>query len=287
MAALKEKWEHFLQIIFDPWVLIFLVATLVFVWIAAGQTDQTLIAVLSVLISISSSIVGGVITKNWLDLTEGRVLVARGKSAIRSLKTLLANIADLERRVSQHLSRHTDNSLEVDVVKNSFEEIIGRCNVLEEEAINSIENWTDIIPEAEVKTQIGLISRLREEKTGLENDIKQLRTHVEDVKEKSDAEKEELRKALWEKEKKLSETEAQLLKEQRKVDSGVLSGLPGLTLSSSLGLSSPSYNIFPISALDKICRICGKFYTPPSPLTAFGSLQDDGRCEDCRAKGIV
>lgn len=286
MAALKEKWTHFLQIAFDPWVLIFFLATLVLVWITPGQKDLTLIAVLSILISISAAIVGGVATKNWLDLTEGTVLVARGKSAIRSLKALLTNIAAFERRIYQHLSRHGEKPLDTDLVRSCFEEFVERCGILEEQAINSIENWTDIIPGAEVKTQIGVITALREEKTKLESEIKEVRVQFDETKEKSATEKDELRKTLREKEKKLSETEIQLLQERRKINVGVLSGLPGLTLSTSLGLPRPLDFSLPGSPFDKTCRTCGQSYTPPSAQSMLlGSLLDDGRCANCKAKG--
>ena len=282
MGALKEKWIHFLQIAFDPLVLIFFLATLVLVWITPGQKDLTLSAVLSILISISAAIVGGVATKNWLDLTTGTVLVARGKSAIRSLKALLTNIAAFERRIYQHLSRHDEKPLDTDLVRSCFEEFVERCGILEEQAINSIENWTDIIPEAEVKTQIGVITAIREEKIKLESEIKEVRAQFEEAKEKTATEKDELRKTLMEKEKKLSETETQLLQERRKINLGVLSGLPGLTLSTSLGLPKAPDLTLPEFLFTKTCSTCGQSYIPPSPL---GPQVDDGRCVNCKAKG--
>lgn len=281
MAALKEKWIHFLQILFNPWFLIFFLATLLLVRITPGQKDLTLIAVLSILISISAAIVGGIATKIWLDLTEGTVLVARGKSAIRSLKALLTNIAAFQRRIYQHLSRHEKKPLDTDLVTSCFEEFAEICGTLEEQAINSIENWTDIIPEAEVKTQIGVITALREEKTKLESEIKEVRVQFQETKEKTITEKDELRKTLMEKEKKLSATEAQLLQERRKINLGVLSGLPGLTHSTSLEL--PKLTDLRLSDfLPKTCSTCGQSYFPPSPL---GPLLDDGRCANCKGKG--
>ena len=68
------------------------------------------------------------------------MVVARGKSAVRGLKL----IASLENRVEEFGSSNTEEIRDhPEVVFRNYEEIVGICNILEEEAVNSIENWTD------------------------------------------------------------------------------------------------------------------------------------------------
>lgn len=90
--------------------------------------------------------------------------------------------------------------------------MIEKCNILEEEIINSIENWIDILPEvADFTTQIGLISELKMSREALEKDISNLNQHMATMKEDGSKQKQELEKKLSEKEIDLTETKKNYL----------------------------------------------------------------------------
>lgn len=171
MRPLKERWASFLTIIFDPLVLTFLVLTLLLGIFLKSQKEPVVIAALTIIITLISGILGAILKGKWSEITEEKVIVARGKTAVRSLKLLLSNILSLEKRVCEYLFRSQDEQAKMgqspEVIKTYLEEIIGRCRIQGEEAISSIENWTDIVPEADIRTQIGVISNLREEGTSL------------------------------------------------------------------------------------------------------------------------
>lgn len=149
---------------------------------------------------MASAILGGRITKHWVDITEGGVVIARGKSAVRSLKLLLRNTAALEARIREF--RLNDEAIEKypEVTRRNFEEIIGTCNLLQEETVNSIENWTDIIPEADITTQIGVISDLKITLNDKEEDLLQLNTNLEQAKGESEQERNDLKEKIHKKE---------------------------------------------------------------------------------------
>lgn len=158
---LKERWSTFINIILDPWVLILILGVITLILISSKTSgNESLKLLLTVLISIVSSVLGGLFVKRWSDINEEKIIVARGKSAIRSLKLLFQNIKMIENRVTKYIENLNTDKDDFELLKNQFEEVIEKCNMLGEENINSIEDWTDIIPEADITTQIGTLSEL-------------------------------------------------------------------------------------------------------------------------------
>lgn len=276
MISLKHKWKAFFEIIFDPWILVFLISTVTLIVFQSNQTDKSISAILAVLISLSSAFLGGLIRKQWLDITEESVLIARGKSAIRSLKLLLGNVASVERRVCQYKERYAKQKQEAELIKICLEEIVEKCIVLEEEVLNSIENWTDIIPEADIKTQIGVISELKQSIESLMKDIDGLKTELETTREKSRGESEALSKKILEKERQLSDAQAALDKQRRHV----FGEIGSLTNVSSISAFAPITHSV-LGPLMITCQECRKEY-------GFDSIfSDDMRCTECRKKSSM
>ena len=201
VQTLKEKWKIFINLILDPWVVVLIIMTFAFIHYSAQIEDKKTLAIIAVIISLVSGVLGGVIANRWAQMTELKVLVARGKSAIRSLKLILLNISNIEKRTKEYIVRIDKENKECKLIISNFEEVIEKCNILEEEIISSIENWTDIIPEvANLKTQIGLISEMKLRQAELEGDISSLNEKIETIKEEGSKEKEELQKSLSDKE---------------------------------------------------------------------------------------
>ena len=113
-----------------------------------------------------------------------------------------------------------------DIIRMTYEEIIQRCYLLQEESINAIEEWQDIIPEAaNLKTQIGLISKLKSEQTILFGQMQRLEGELDSTKEQSNEEVEELRMSLREKQEELTKVNNELWKERNRL--GVSIGITG------------------------------------------------------------
>jgi hypothetical protein len=273
---LKEKWGSFFNVMFDPWVIIMLLATVAFINYSTQTEDKNLIAIITLIISLVSGLLGGIIANRWAQITELKVLVARGKSAIRSLKLILLNISNIEKRTKEYIACIDKENIEHKLITSNFEEVIEKCNILEEEIISSIENWTDIIPEvANLKTQIGLVSEMKLRQVELEGDISTLNKNIETVKEEGSKQKDELQKRLSDKESDLSKTRQKLRDAESKINTSVLSGLTSspITLGASPHLNS--------SALFRNkCSQCGNKYLS-------SNLFSDGKCDDCRSKTAI
>lgn len=283
--SLKDRWRLFGNIILDPWVLILLVASAAAGYLAGHQSDPKSIFLMTLIAAICGGILGGILTKRWSEMTDERVIIARGKTAVRGLHLLLNNIAYLEERTKLFLSRQDETAERSDEAWVAFEEIIGVCRVLEEEALNSIENWTDIIPEADVKTQIGMISRLQQLVESLQIDIGRLKSQAEESN-KDKAEVAALRKAIQERESLLQVAQSKLL--GSRITLGT-SGPAGFSL-------DPDPALFVVNTGSKLnsvfrsCAKCGTGYMEfasllgSAPISGILVKEPENLCLECKKK---
>lgn len=260
MIPWKSRWRAFLDIVIDPWTITLIVVSAFLVKVIVEQTDRFVVAILTVILSVVSGVLGGLLTNRWTQITGERVTVARGKVAVRSLKLLLGNIAALERRVRTYLERYQDGkrreSLNDEVVTTYLEEIIGRTGVLEEETLSSIENWMDILPEADVRTQIGVISKLREELSERARDLEGLNVKLKEVAGKSEEKEETLKKQIYDKEQEITRLRKELSEKKSVVGPIFPTGVGSVFVSpgpGSLTLGSPLYE-----QPARKCQICGE-----------------------------
>lgn len=227
-----SQWKIFIKVFGSPIILILIIASALLIYwsskleseqLATGGNIHVIRAFLFIIISLLSGLAGVLISKQWSRITESGVLVTRGKSAIRGLKLLLLNISKFERRIQAYLSKCSDKTNKL--VMNSYEEFIDKCNLLQEEAINAIEEWQDIIPEANVKTQIGIISQLKGDMLEKESEILSLNKSLKDEKKGSEDERKKLRTELKSKEDELLNVKRELREKENYLDSSVLSGI--------------------------------------------------------------
>jgi predicted nucleic acid-binding Zn-ribbon protein len=274
--TLKDKWGNFCNVIFDPWVFIMLLMTIVFICYSNQTDNKNLVSIITLIISLLSGILGGIVANKWDQMTELKVLVVRGNSAIRSLKLILLNISNIEKRTKDYITSIDKDNKEYKLITSNFEEVIEKCNILEEEIISSIENWTDIIPEvANLKTQIGIISEMKLTQAELEGDITILNKKIETTKKEGSKEKEELQIQLADKELDLNKTRQKLREAESKINTSVLSGLT----SSSIAIGTSS-NLYGSTMINNQCRKCGR-------ILITTSMVSDGLCADCSNKSGI
>jgi outer membrane murein-binding lipoprotein Lpp len=206
----------------------------------------------------------------WTEIAETKLVKARGKLAVRNLKVLLSNIEAIEKRVKCYLAGVDSNAAENKLFVTYLEEIVEKCNALEEQTVNSIENWTDIIPEADITTQIGLISQLKVVISQLTNDIDQMKQSAQEIKEESSRVKEGLNKKISEKEKELAAVRSKLREKE-------IEFFPTSIASTGIGLSGIGvYGLL----RNARCEKCGKEGIDDRALR-FGAWI----CPDCKKKG--
>jgi hypothetical protein len=185
MKTLKEQWSAFCKVMFGPFNLILLLSLWGLFHISGKPDSGVSPDVMFVLITVAAAVLGGRIAQQWAEVNDQGIVEARGRAAVRNLKVLLRNIAALESRLREFRKDEKQIKDNPDVTSRNYDEAIGRCGLLEEEAVNSIENWTDIVPEADIKTQIGRISELQAELGTTARDLAVPRDALQEVKGKS------------------------------------------------------------------------------------------------------
>lgn len=287
MRPLKERWISFLGIIGDPIAAILLGFTILLAIFLKSQKEPEIIVALTIIITITSGFLGGILRGKWSELTEEKVIVARGKTAVRSLKLLLSNILALEKRVCEYLLRSQDEQSRVgqnpEVIRTYLEEIIGRCRSQGEEAISSIENWTDIVPEADIRTQIGVISKLRDEGDKLIREVRTLKEILAEAKNQKIEETAKLKKEIETKEEELRKIKYQLFATSNRAfgTSGFLGSPTGLMYSSFVGPIEAGGVLTGVAYQTFVCSECGKPFekTDSLPINMLTP-----RCPDCEKK---
>ncbi len=110
--------------------------------------------------------------------------------------------------------------------------------------MRAIENWTDIVPEADIKTQIGRISELQAELATTTRDLATTKESLQEVKGQSENDAERLRSSI----KKMEDEKQRLLKELR----DKTYGLSGLGITSSAGTTKLSDFLGALKIPDRI-----------------------------------
>ena len=241
----KEEWKTFLNALFDPWMILLAILTIGLAFAQERATDPSVKTALLVLIGLFSGVIGSRYEKRASEAAGEKLLVARGRTAVRGLIVLVGQIQALEKRVQEYLTRSTSEEYEgeinSEVVKTYLEEVIFACVGLEEETLSSVEDWQDIIPEADIHTQIGVITELKAEAASSHQELESLRKKQAKDEERSESEVERLRTEIEDKKREFAELRRQALR----VDplsvgrSAISSGSPAFSVGDNYALMFP------------------------------------------------
>lgn len=229
---LYKKWSVFLTLICDPFFLTFLAAIVILIIVEGRQTQASNATkfLLTFFMSISSAVLGGYITKLWLEINEKGALYARGSSAVRGLKLLLNTVLKMDTRNQNYIIKNQYEKFTEREINIIFEEISEKLRILIEESVSSIENWTDYVPEAKIKTIIGKISDLNTELLNEKKEVNALRSQLEEVQENSDEEHENLQEEIDKKNNEIYKLEDQILQQSNNLGVYTTIGGSGLLL---------------------------------------------------------
>lgn len=277
--ALASQWAVFYEISLSPSVLLLVLAGAGLVYIAEfGNTETSLpVAVrvsVTLIVSVLASVIGALVWKRWNDSAEAGVLVTRGKSAVRGLRLLLQSIAAAEARVLRLRPSPVDDPFHSERFLLICDEVLDRLNLLQEETMNAIEEWTDIIPDANIKTQIGVLTTLKKRAGELERQVSSLA----DEAKQSDHDREELSAELSLKEAELDKVREELTKREDAISTSVLSGLTRSPMFELISDFSRDYGEIyldsEVSAVYSVCPACRKQFEPKE-------LRDRSDCPNC------
>ena len=278
----NEEWRVVSKAVVSPATLVVSISTFILGWVAINQHDGLLLAaILTLGTSIAAGILGAVIWDRWIQLTGRSVLVDKGKSAIRNLKLLWRNLNACQGRVTTYLDRRK-TGVTGDVVNTWLEEEIQRLATLQEEALNAISNWTEIIPEADVTAQLAPYRELQASVLTLKTAKEELEADLKKVSGVDTERALELNRQFRKREAEMEEVKKQLAAEAVRLGTSVLSGLsdpPASVVKTGLDPLQSSeihrgLDDFKIMKLIGRCEQCGEKFTTEQ--------SGQSRCLACR-----
>lgn len=269
---LKEPWRVFINIFFNPVVLVTLILSIFGTYLSTlyYKDDTRIIAVLlSILASIFAGILGSVAFDRYKEITGNNILMKKGKSAVRNLSLIVDQLHRLRIRLFEFNSSK---------VKVPLEEIDHHLVTTEKSVVSGIEDWVDMVPELNTLSKISEfvvekgdeIQKVVSEKKELE---KELGLQDKTQKEKVTS----LEGRIKQKDQEISRLYSEVSKlrmQQTSIAGPTISS--GMTIGSSLGGTVGSLVSGNLSiASSRNCKRCGKQYQT-SPV-----LVDLGFCNQC------
>ncbi|WP_226426551.1 hypothetical protein [Xanthomonas sp. MWU16-30325] len=156
-------WIRFWRLVSEPWTAILLVASVLLFAIGQKKLDQSVMALVQILLAVSSGVLGARVT-NLLEAASGQsVLEARGKVAVRGLKLMLVQTAAFQRRIESFRANRTHMEAHPEVTQRNYEEAVEFCRRIQEDAASAMETWGDVVPSADLSSLIGRITAAEDE----------------------------------------------------------------------------------------------------------------------------
>lgn len=264
MTRLKQKWNNFANMIFDPWFLVFILATItslgLSIWFKTNELFSNLLAVFG---SITGGIAGGIFQNEYSKVTGENILRKKGQSAVRNLQSIQKQIGSLRCWVMAFGKKAIKD------VKPQLNEIDRHLSVIELNVNSGYEDWIDIDP------------TLRGEKEVQEKFNETYRAFVIDLLDQ----KMKLAQSATTAEqegfgKKIAQLEKQIKNMKKEKESVLFSSTTlGDNTGFSLGKSDLLNNNFVLG--NQICSKCGKTYPYDFNSTSI-SLTGMNLCSNCK-----
>ncbi|MFQ5772856.1 MAG: hypothetical protein ACE5HX_20130, partial [bacterium] len=137
--------------------------------------------------------------------------------------------------------------------------------LIEEEIINSIEDWTDIISDANIKNHIEAFIDLKLALYYLHKEIERMNSDIKKSRGPAQKGVQELKLKIKENEKEISQLQKNLLERKQMLNNSILSGIANPILNS--GISS-----------------FGNSFPEPNLISAFSAGSDDGNNQQSPAE---
>lgn len=273
---LKGPWQVFINILFHPLILTTLGLSILGTYLSTlyyKEETKSVAVLFSILASLAAGILGSVTLDRYKEATGNRVLVKKGKSAVRNLSLIVDQLHRLRIRLSEFSTRK---------IKIPLGEIDHHLVTTEKSVVSGMEDWVDMVPELTTLAKISetVVERgnkmlnLISEKKELEKDL--------ELQDKAQKEKvASLESRINEKNQDIFHLSSEISKLRGQQ---ILIGGPTISSGVNIGsLTAGAFgnvngNILNINT-SRSCNKCGKQYNT-SPL-----LVDLGVCNNCSLLG--
>jgi len=217
-----------------------------------------------------------------VEYSDKRVLTIRGNLAVLNLKALLNCLSMTQSRIRDFLhvsKKYPDRPIEE--FRAWLAELHTELRFLNEQSISSIETWSDVIEEANIRTEISKLEELNKSLTVLQVEKESLQRQLTETRNTSGAGIGQLKEQLQKTQEELKKATGELESERARIDRGVLSGIGSMSPSRLRGLSSRTSNL----SSEYSCAECGNRFTENTCQAPAGI--EVPLCDECRFRMVT
>lgn len=209
MKSFFYKWGRYLSVIFSPDVVLSIIGAIIFGYWSTTTADTTAKTVGAVVMAILTGVAGARLAKMIIEDSSTGQIFTRGQSAVRGLGLILTNLGTLEAQLEK--ARAECNGTEIG---KDFMYIKSLAVVIQRQAVNSMEEWKDILPEADIRKMIDDLSKKVSDADELRETLESVQAQLDKVQSEAGNTGEQLEKLKKQKlklEKELKEKEREAL----------------------------------------------------------------------------
>ncbi|MGE8288684.1 MAG: hypothetical protein ACN6RG_12030, partial [Stenotrophomonas sp.] len=196
--SVVRPWSTFLKVLLDPYTAL-LVIVAAFLGIfgpeAVGKGNG---ALLQVIIAIVTGVVGARISTAMAAINQEGKLYSSGRMAVRGLRLILQKTIALEKRVASFVHEGSQESapeVRAAMANRNLDEVLESVRMLQMEVAGSIENWVEVVPDADVSAIFLAVADARDQLSKKEIELQRAIEDKDALEAKGNADTESLKLA--------------------------------------------------------------------------------------------
>ena len=134
LALWLREFVLFITLLLKPLIIISFIFTVLIIWYSQTQKEANRL-IFEIVATISSGVVGGLITNSVIEHFGNTILNKKSGGAIRNLQLIKYKVTNISKRLSELLTHQ---------IRREFDEIDNLVQNVHKDIINSISDWSDI-----------------------------------------------------------------------------------------------------------------------------------------------
>ncbi|HFT6976500.1 hypothetical protein I5V28_01430 [Stenotrophomonas maltophilia] len=198
LVGVVRPWRVFLKVVLDPYTFLLIVVGVVLGWFGPKAVGENYNALLQIVVAVVTGVVGARISTAMAAINQDGKLYASGRMAVRGLRLILTKTLALERRVATFVAdsqKQQVPEVRAQVAMRNLDEVLESIRTLQLEVVGSIENWVDVVPDADVSKIFMAVGELRDQLTQKDEQLREAVESKERLESKGETDTQALKHA--------------------------------------------------------------------------------------------
>ncbi|WP_164116160.1 hypothetical protein [Stenotrophomonas maltophilia] len=198
LVGVVGPWGIFLKVVLDPYTFLLIVVGALLGWFGPKAVGENYNALLQIIVAVVTGVIGARISTAMAAINQDGKLYASGRMAVRGLRLILTKTLALERRVATFVAESQKQQapeVRAQVSMRNLDEVLESIRTLQLEVVGSIENWVDVVPDADVSKIFMAVGELRDQLTQKDEQLREAVESKERLESKGETDTQALRQA--------------------------------------------------------------------------------------------